>query len=96
VGPRVATHDGHAVVAQLLLVARCNIDLQTLEIGGFGVDLLSKDGFGSVLEMMQDDQCVGHTTIVTLIRNTKHEGDVRTLKHNGRRTQPQAYAAHWQ
>jgi hypothetical protein len=55
--------EGHAAVAQLLLAARCNIDLQT------------KDGETA----LQAAQRAGDAAIATLIRNTKPKGVVRAM-----------------
>ena len=54
----IAAHKGHAAVAQLLLEAGCNIDLQT------------RDGETA----LQTAQLAGNTIIAKLIRNTKHKG----------------------
>jgi large subunit ribosomal protein L40e len=52
---QVAAHCGYAVVAQLLLAARCNVDLQAR--GGLTAPQAAQRG--------------GHAAIATLIRNTK-------------------------
>jgi hypothetical protein len=53
----MAAHQGHSAVAQLLLAARCNTDVQTM------------NGFTA----LQGAQRMWHAAIATLIRNTKQK-----------------------
>jgi ankyrin repeat protein len=69
----IAADKGHVAVAQLLLAARCNINLQT------------KDGETA----LQVAKRGGHTAIVTLIRNTKHKGAGRAMKDTALQASPE-------